>query len=427
MKKEKDALKIDSINNLLKRELICSMGCTEPSAIAFAVSYAKEQVPSNEEVRKINFRASSNILKNALCVNLPNTNISGIKTIILLGILKCQSKDKLTILNNITEEDIKKVEKLEKKITMNIELKELVDPLYIEVELLTKNHKVLVIVEKLHDQIKSCYVDDKLVFDRSKDTVHKEILDNLSFDDVYDFVINKKYDKSLISKVKKYNYDISDYGMKHNVGLNIGSSITRLNIYNEQYQRLISLTVSGIDSRMSGVAKKVYINSGSGNQGITATVPIVEFAKENNIDEEKELQALTMSHLITLYIRSKQHKLSSSCGIICASAGVAAGIAFLLGCNKKQIEGAINNLLCSNFGVFCDGAKITCSLKCASAVSSAINSALLAKNNTFINQSYGVISPSIEKTLNSLKTIESEFTDKLDKIIMNEAIKNRSE
>lgn len=426
MKNDNKTLKTTSINNLLKKELICSMGCTEPSAIAFAVAYAKEHVPSHEEVKKINFKASSNILKNALCVNLPNTNINGIRMIILLGLLNCNSKNKLTILNNITLSDIDQAIEFEKKIKIKIELKENVDPLYIEVELITENHKVVSIVEKKHDEIKCCYVDDKLLFDNRKELKEEESFDNLTFNDVYDFIIKKQYNVSLMERVKKYNYEISNYGMNHEVGLNIGKSIVDLNIYDDKIKNIIAVTTSGIDSRMSGVAKKVIINSGSGNQGITATIPIVEYAKENHIDKETELQALAMSHLVTLYIRSKQHKLSSSCGIICASCGVAAGISFMLGCNKKQIEGAINNLLCSNFGVFCDGAKVTCALKCASAVSSAINSAFLAKNNVFVNENYGVISPSLEKTLLSLKNIESEFTSKLDKIIMNEAIKNRN-
>lgn len=411
------------INNILETELICSMGCTEPSAIAFAVSYANEQIPNNEPVKSISLKASSNILKNALGVTLPNTNISGIKMIMLLGILKCNSKDKLIILNDIKTEDIELAKKLEESIDIHISLKEKVNALYIEVELQTENHKVKTIIEQLHDQISSCYVDDQLIFDNKKSIKKQEELKKFNFDDIYDFIKNDNYNKTLMRRVKKYNYEIGEYGFKNNVGLNIGSSLGNTDIYSRDYKNIISKTVSGIDSRMSGIPKKVIINSGSGNQGITATIPIVEFAKERNISKKTELDALTMSHLVAIYIRSKQNKLSSSCGAICAGAGVAAGIAYMIGCTKKQIEGAIINLLCSNFGVFCDGAKVTCSLKVASAVSSAINSAFLAKNNIFINDNYGVISSTLDKTLDSLGIIEKELTQKLDKIIMNEALR----
>ena len=206
--------------------------------------------------------------------------------------------------------------------------------------------------------------------------------------------------------------------------MNVGHAIADSDLYNPLYKKIIATTVAGIDSRMSGVPKKVFINSGSGNQGITATVPIVTYAKENNIPKEKELEALTLSHLVTIYIRSKQNRLSSSCGAIGASAGVAAGLAYMMDCNKKQIEGAITNLLCSNFGVFCDGAKVTCSLKVATAIGSAINAAQLAKRNIFMTENLGVISSSLDETLDSLSFIEDELTKKLDTVIMHQAIKN---
>lgn len=415
--------KNEVIDELLKSELITSMGCTEPSAIAYAVSYSKEQIPNHEKVEKVNLLASSNILKNALCVSLPNTNINGLSTIITLALVKCKSSEKLTILNNITTEDIEKASVLKENINITIALKENVNPLYIEVNVKSKNHSVSVIVEQIHDRIKSCIIDNKTIFNKiieSKEEKHV----NLTFDDIYSYINEKKYDKKLMEKVKNYNYEVGKYGLNHSVGMNIGSNIRNLNIYTNKIEKIISTTVAGIDSRMSGVPKKVIINSGSGNQGLTATIPIIEFAKQYNIPSDKETAALALSHLTTIYIRSKQSRLSSSCGAICASAGVAAGIAYMIGCNKNQIEGAIKNLLCSIFGVFCDGAKETCALKVLSSISCAINSAIMASNGIFINNAYGIISPSLEETLISLGKIENKFTKVLDKTIMNETIRN---
>lgn len=418
--------KFEVISKLLKNELITSMGCTEPSAIAYAVAYAKEQIPDGDKIKKVNLFASSNILKNALCVTLPNTNISGILMIIVLALIKCKSSDKLTILNNITLEDINNAKKLKKQFDINIKLKENVNPLFIEVNLESENHNVKVIVEQVHDKIKSCSVDNTIIFERNiKNDEEKESV-SLKFDDIYSFVVDKRYDSKLIEEVKKYNYEIGQYGLNNNVGLNVGSTIRKSNIYRDEIKKIISTTAAGIDSRMGGVPKKVIINSGSGNQGLTATIPIVEFSKQYKINHDKEMDALALSHLITIYIRSKQNKLSSSCGAICASAGVAAGIAYMLGCSKEQIEGAIKNLLCSSFGVFCDGAKATCALKVSNAISCAINSAIMASNDVYVNKPYGVISSSLDDTVISLGKIENKFTAKLDKTIMNEVVKVNS-
>lgn len=412
------------LNTILKNELLCSMGCTEPSSIAFAAAYAKEHLLGDEPLRKIKLRASSNILKNALCVMLPNTNISGIEMILLLGVINCESSKSLTILNNISLEDIKKSKELYESIDIEIELVENVNPLYIEVEVQTDNHHTKTVVEQVHNVIHTCTVDDVEVFKNELLEENKSRESDISFDDIYTFVSERNFDESLIREVRKHNYQIGEYGLSNDVGLNIGQAIEDNNLYTSEYRTLIATTVAGIDSRMSGVPKKVFINSGSGNQGITATVPIVSYAKDHNISAEKELEALTLSHLVTIYIRSKQNRLSSSCGAIGAAAGVSAGLAYMMGCNKKQIEGAITNLLCSNFGVFCDGAKVTCSLKVASAIGSAINSAQLAKNNIFVTESLGVISSSLDETLELLSSIEDELTKQLDKVIMTQAIKN---
>lgn len=414
----------DYINTLLKNELICSMGCTEPSAIAYAAAFTKEHLISNEQIKKIKLSASSNILKNALCVTLPNTNISGIEMILLLGIIKCNSEKRLTILNSLTLEDIKKARDLYNSTNIEIELKDNVNPLYIEVEITTANHHTKTIVEQVHDQIASCEVDDVEIIENNQIEIEERKTESISFDDIYSFIENKEYDENLMNEVRTYNYQIGEYGLNNNVGLNVGNAIINSDLYTPSYKKIVATTVAGIDSRMSGTPKKVYINSGSGNQGITATVPIIEYAKEHNIEKNIETAALTLSHLVAIYIRSKQNRLSSSCGAVGASAGVAAGLAYMMGCNKKQIEGAITNLLCSSFGIFCDGAKTTCSLKVASAVSSAINSALLAKNDIYMTENLGVIASNLDDTLDSLSSIEDELTKKIDKVIMTEAIKN---
>lgn len=413
------------ITDILKQEIQCSMGCTEPSALAYAVAYSNEQL--KEKIKKINVRLSSNVLKNALCVNIPNTNVSGIELIILLAIISCESEDKLTILKNVSSDDLKKVNELKSKIDINIELVKNVNPLFIDVELYSDNHVVNTIVEENHKKIKSCRVDDEYIYQDKTNNDIDNVKNNYNYNDILLYVKRKKYDKKLLDEVIKYNVEISEYGLENRVGLKVGYNINNSGIFNKDYSNIISKTVAGIDARMSGAAKKVFINSGSGNQGITATVPIVEMAKKLKVSDEVLYSSLTLSHCTTIYIRSKQNKLSSSCGAVCACAGVAAGITYMLGGTDDQIKGAVLNLLCSNFGIFCDGAKVTCSFKIASSISAALISASLAKNEIFIHENYGVISSSFEDTLKNLSKIEKEFTNKMDESIMNVAIKNKKE
>ena len=413
------------LSEILKNELIMSMGCTEPSAIAYATSYAKEKLPGKENIVKVTVTLSSNMLKNALCVSLPNTELNGIESIVLLALVKGESKNKLTIFHDIKAEDIKQAIELKDKLIIEIKYKDKVDPLYIDVLLETKKHSSRTIIIGYHDKIYESYVDNELVYKDSTMKTSRKKKIKITFDDIYDYITNNLFDNELLEEVRKYNYEIGEFGLNNQVGLNVGRCLNELNIYNDNYSELISKTVAGIDSRMSGISKKVIINSGSGNQGITATIPIIEFAKANFVDHQTELQALALSHLTAIYIRSKQSRLSSSCGAVCASAGVTAGIAYMLGCTKEQIQGSVLNHLCSNFGIFCDGAKVTCSLKVATSLASALNAAHLAQKNIFINSNYGVISSSLDESLDILARIEKKFTRTIDKTIMNEAIKNK--
>ena len=415
---------MNKLNEVLKSELIESVGCTEPSAISLAVAYAKESLNTDEDIESVCLALSSNVLKNALCVTIPNTNASGIEMIVALSLNKCKSDNHLTILNNITKEEIDLAVETLKNVKINIELIDNCDPLYICVEIKTKNHKVKVEIENKHDEIKSCEKDGVVVFKNNRETTNQYHANKFTYDEVFDFIQNGQMDIDLLKTIKKYNLEIANYGIENQTGLGVGKAISGATLFDEKYRSVIAKTVAGVDSRMSGVSKKVYINSGSGNQGITATVPVVELAKILNVSEEEELKALALSHLTAIFIRSKQGRLSSSCGAVCASGGATAGMAYLLGATREQIEGAVLNLLCSNFGVFCDGAKTTCALKVASAISSALTSAFLAKENVFINANLGVVSKSLEETLNSLSVIENKMTSSMDKTILEVAMKN---
>ena len=182
------------IKNVLKEELQCSMGCTEPSALAFAIAYSKEQL--KEKVNKINVKLSSNMLKNALCVNIPNTSLSGIELIILLGVQSCKSENKLTILKDVSLSDLNNIENLKNNLDINVELIEDVNPLYIDVELFSDNHTVNTIIEGNHEKIKASYIDGTQIYYDELIEENSQRLNDVTYENILYFVNNKCYSNS---------------------------------------------------------------------------------------------------------------------------------------------------------------------------------------------------------------------------------------
>ena len=415
---------MSKFDDILNAELIESMGCTEPAAIAFAVAFAKEKLNTLEKVESVSLMLSSNMLKNALCVTIPNTNQSGVEMIVALSLNKCKSNNRLTILSEFTDKDVENAQRTLKDVKIEVGLAKNSNHLYICANVCTKNHNVKVEIEDKHDEIKTCEKDGFVIFKKALTPQQEQTENNNTYEELLDYIENENMNSSLLNKIKEYNLDIANYGLENKTGLGIGKTLSHTHLFDEKYRSVIAKTVAGIDSRMGGVGKKVYINSGSGNQGITATVPVVEMAKILKVSKAQELKALALSHLTAIHIRSKQGRLSSACGAVCACGGVAAAVTYLLGGTRKQIQGAVLNLLCSNFGVFCDGAKSTCALKVASALSAAFASAFLAKEDVYINSNLGVISQSLDETLSYIAKIENKLTTEMDKTILETAIDN---
>lgn len=413
------------INAILNNELKTSMGCTEPSAIAYSIAFSKKYLLSNDSVKLVELNLSSNLIKNVLCVTIPNTKQNGIVFAAIAGLVVNNDAKGLHIFRNLTKENIEQILEMQKNIKVKIKLVDNVSPLFVKSTLITQNgHSITTIITNQHDYIQSVIVDGKELFINNDNKEIYQSNNNIEYKDIFRFVENDFYDIELVKIIEKYNTDIGNYGMNNDVGLNIGKSIKKVQTFNENISDVVAKTVSAIDSRMSGVSKTVVINSGSGNQGITATIPIIEMAKVLKVSDRVKNQSLILSHLTAIYIRSKQSRLSSTCGAVFAACGVAAGLTYMLGGGLLQIERAVLNLLCSNFGILCDGAKTTCSLKVMSVLSSAINCAYLSRNDVYIDSNLGIISTDFEKTIMSISLIEKKLTKGIDKIIMREAMKN---
>lgn len=416
--------KAQYFNHILVKELIESTGCTEPSAIAYAASVAASRF--DKEISNIEIYLSSNVLKNAFSVIIPGTKHSGIELAVSAGILFGNQKDKLDIFSKLTEEQLKTASNSEIKSKVNIHVKDQAPSLYIEIVISDdRNNYCKVVISDRHDFIKTIKTQDyefNAIFDENLD----DVLDNnieYNFNDILKFVREKKLNTAPVARAKELNNAIMKEGLAGDYGMGIGLSLSKKDSeYGNLANIIMSRTAAAIDARMGGSQKPVVINSGSGNQGIAATISIMELAKILRTKAEDEYLALAMSSLTTIYIKSKQNKLSSMCGIVGASAGAAAGMTYLFGGTDKQIEEAIKNVLSSNIGMFCDGAKQTCALKGASCVSSALISSKLAMNNSYINHNNGIIDDSLDSTIISISNVEKVMTDSLDKIILEEIL-----
>ena len=417
-------MKKEIIDKILERELKKSMGCTEPSAIAYAISFAKEYFKSIDDVETIDVYLSPNMLKNALSVTIPNTNLCGIETIVLLSMLYGESKNKLEIFKNINTDDIKNISRECNRFKINVHHVDVNNTMYIEVSLNGKGKNVTAVMIEDHDSIKRLCIDGEVIIDTSVNEVESGIDDSLSFNDIYEYVMNDQYDLGIVKDIILCDKEIIEYGMNNDVGLNIGKGLKDSNIYSDGINDVIAKTISAVDSRMCGAAKSVYINNGSGNQGITATAPIIEMAKYLKVSDEKMYRAIMLSYLTAVYIKARQNRLSSTCGAVVASSGASAGIAYMLNCNEEEIKRAVLMTLCSSFGAFCDGAKESCSFKVMSGLSSAINSAYLSKRGIFINKNMGIISTDFDETLDNIARVEKEFTKNMDNCIMDTSIQN---
>ncbi|WP_099465629.1 L-cysteine desulfidase family protein [Parabacteroides provencensis] len=414
------------IIGLIHREVIPAIGCTEPIAVALAAAKAAETL--GKEPEKIEVLLSANILKNAMGVGIPGTGMVGLPIAIALGALIGKSSYGLEVLRDLDEEGLKAGKMMVDRKCIHISLKENVDKLYIEVNCFAGNdsskviicheHTHIIYVEKNGDVLQDCRVSGSSNEDMCNDNDLR-----LSFSTVYEFATEMPLDEiRFILQTAELNKKAAEESIQGNYGHTVSKTVSgkygKKYLGESTYTHMLAVTAAACDARMDGAMIPVMSNSGSGNQGIAATLPVLSFAEDIKCTEEQLIRSLMLSHLMVIYIKQSLGRLSALCGCVVAATGASCGITWLMGGSKIQVSYAIKNMIGNITGMICDGAKPSCAMKVSSGVSTAMLSALMAMENKVVTSVEGIIDDDVDKSISNLTAIGSHGMEATDKLVL---------
>lgn len=421
-----DSAVYSRILDLLHSEVKPALGCTEPIAAAIAVAKAVEVWPGCEP-EHVTVLVSPNILKNAMGVGIPGTNEIGLPVAVALAVVCGKSEYGLEVLKDVNDEAIAGARALIAAGKVSVGLSDSTALLYVEARCsFADGHSSVCIVEGAHDRIRYVEKDGGAVFGArpsSEGAVSSLVPDFLTLDLIYEFASTADLsDLELMREEIAMNTALSEAGMKGRYGLCVGPTIAasrnREVFGNELASVCMAMTAAASDARMAGCPLPAMSNSGSGNQGLTVSLPVIAAARHMGASEEQLVRALTLSNLVAIHIKSYLGKLSALCGCVVASTGSSCGIIMLKGGTTAQMASAIKNMIGSITGMVCDGAKVGCALKVASGVSCAIQSAILALDGICVQPTDGIIDADIEKTIRNLGAIGSNGMKQTDRMIL---------
>ena len=390
--------------DLLKREVKPAFGCTEPIALAFAAAKAAELLGVRPD--HIHGRLSGNIIKNAKSVTIPNSEgRTGIYYSLILGTLVGTAAKELEVLEDLTHEQVVEADRLFEADYCDIELAEGVENLFIEVTAVAGEHTSKVIVQNTHTTISYAEKDGEVLIALSPEEVAKHSME-LCFDSCYAFAstVDAKELEDILGPQLDLNMAIAEEGMKNNYGSNA--------------DKARAYAAAGSDARMDGCSMPVMINCGSGNQGITLSVPIMMYAKEYGIDRDHTLRSLALANVLALYIKQYIGRLSAYCGVVSAASATAAGVAFLLNESKEVVWETLSNALAGTSGVVCDGAKASCAMKIGMSLGNSLLAYTQAKTDNSFKAGQGIVKEDIDHTVQTVATIAREGMKQTDVVIL---------
>ena len=412
---------------LLKAEVVPALGCTEPIAVALAVAKARETL--GEIPTSIKLFLSPNIFKNGMGVGIPGTGMTGLPIAAALGAIFGKSADCLELLTGVDDNDVNRAKSLVSENKVSIKVKEGTEKLYIEAVCSNSqgNWAKAIITDK-HSNISKVELNGKLIDCK---TVKQDYSDNdskkesvsLTVESIFDFITDVPFkDIEFILKTVEYNTSIANEGLSKDYGLRVGrvlkGYIDKGILADDLMNNAMYLTAAACDARMAGCTLPVMSNSGSGNQGLTATLPVYSAAIRFKSSNEELARALALSHLVAIHIKHHLGRLSALCGCVVAAAGAGCGVSYLMGGRLNEAIFTIKNMVGNVTGMVCDGAKEGCALKVSSGVSSAIQSALLAMQGVVISSNDGIIDDDIEKTIRNLAMVGSEGMTQTDELLL---------
>lgn len=402
--------------DLLHQEVIPAIGCTEPMCVALCVARAKEQL--GQEPETITVEVSKNIYKNAMAVGIPNTGMTGLPIAIALGATIGKSEYGLEVLRDTTPEAVAYAKTYMQRVPPKINIAyDAPDLLYV--------HAIL----SLNDGTTA----ESTIQGSHTGCSDTPVLIN-SLREVYDFALNVPVqDVQFLMDGAKMNMAAAEKSFMGNYGHGLGRLLhtvstqhltngrpTQLsNIFGDTlFTKILCYTCGACDARMSGAMVSVMSNSGSGNQGISCSIPVYLYALEHNCDEEQTLRALTLSNLTVIYIKQSLGRLSALCGCVVAATGSAAGLTYLMGGLYDEVTYAIKNMIANISGMICDGAKPACALKVTSGVATAVLSASMAMNHSFAESTEGIVEDDIDRTIHNLTRIGHDGMCQTDDLII---------
>ena len=409
--------------DIMHQEIVPALGCTEPIAIALAAARGAEEL--GEQPERVDVAVSGNLLKNGMGVGVPGTGATGLDIAGAVGALGGKSALGLEVLRDLSSEQADAGKRMVNEGRVVVSLADSDDLLYAKIIVHGRDHSVTVVLQHEHTNIVYVEKDGNVLFSKNDAGEHagKVAQWPLSMEKAFVFATTAPFSMiSFILKAAEMNMAVAEEGLRHKYGLQVGKviedNIGRRLLSDDSSTYAMKLTAAASDARMDGVMLPVMSNSGSGNQGITCTVPVVAFAKRLGSSDEQLARALIMSHLASIHIKHHLGRLSALCGATVAATGASCGIVMLLGGGLPQIANAVKNMVGNVAGMICDGAKTSCALKVASSVSAAIQAAFMGMSELAVSGKDGIVSSDLETSIRNLGRLASEGMAVTDKVIL---------
>ena len=420
--------------HLLRCEVVPAIGCTEPIAVALCTARAKELLGAEPD--SITVHLSKNVYKNALAVGIPNTGMTGLPIAIALGATVGKSEYMLEVLRDATPEAVAYAKAYMLRVPATIKVDyEAPSLLYIHVEVSSNGQTAQATIMEEHTHFVTSHISNSPAANSPQEVQYpiggtpSNSPQGLNLRRVYDFAASvDTTELTFLLEGAEMNTAAAETSFADQYGHGLGR-LLRANTLtatpemeklfgNTLFTKIISYTCGACDARMSGAMVQVMSNSGSGNQGISCSIPVYLYAKENNCTEEQALRALALSNLTVIYIKQSLGRLSALCGCVVAATGSAAGITYLMGGTYDEITYAIKNMIANISGMICDGAKPGCALKVTSGVATAIFSAYLAMQHSFADSTEGIVEDDIDRTIHNLTRIGHDGMQVTDDLIL---------
>lgn len=410
--------------DLLHKEVVPALGCTEPIAVALAAAHAATALGQQPE--HIDVKVSGNLLKNGMGVGVPGTGTTGMNIAAAVGAIGGKPELGLEVLSQLTPEQAEAGHRMVADGSVEVSVAKDSPLLYAEVIVTAGGHTARSVLVHDHSNIVLLEKDGEVVFSRPVDEMPQGGLDEkwpLTMAAIHEFATQASFDSiSFILESARLNEAIAMEGLAKEYGLKVGRTIDeniRKHLMSDDVSTLaVKLTAAASDARMAGVALPAMSNSGSGNQGITCTMPVVAFAKRLESSEEELARALIMSHLTSIHMKHRLGRLSALCGATVAAAAAGCGIVLLMGGGLEQIDRTIRNMVGNVAGMICDGAKTGCAMKVASAVGAGVQSAMLAMEGIGIDRREGIVEDDIEQCIANLARLGCDGMQEADRVVL---------